>query len=170
MYMLNRRSTMTYLYSLLIFLFSFNITDQASDAIEQITMEQLQAKTIHPENDTLYIVNFWATWCGPCVAELPYFELAAKENADQKVKILLISLDFISEKAKVEAFIKKKNILNQVYLFNAGDPNKWINQIDTSWDGAIPATVFYKAGKKVFFHEGDLTQTELNEKIKTFKN
>jgi thiol-disulfide isomerase/thioredoxin len=48
--------------------------------IESLTLLQLQTKAIQPENDTLYIVNFWATWCGPCVAELPYFEQAAKDN------------------------------------------------------------------------------------------
>lgn len=156
---------MTSIYTLLLFLIVSFAPKSTSEKIETIGLEQLQAKTMHPENDTLYIVNFWATWCGPCVAELPFFEQAAKDNATKKVKILLISLDFLSEEAKVAAFIKKKNLQNEVYLLNAGDPNKWINAIDTSWDGAIPTTVFYKSGKKVFFHEGDLSQAELNEKI-----
>jgi thiol-disulfide isomerase/thioredoxin len=154
------------IYSLFILLF-VSFSPVSSDKIEKITIEQLQAKTIHPENDTLYIVNFWATWCGPCIAELPYFEQAAKMNATKKVKILLINLDFSSEEAKVIAFVKKKNLQNAVYQLNSSDPNKWINEIDTNWDGAIPVTVFYKRGKKVLFHEGELTQTELDEKIKT---
>lgn len=153
------------MYSLFILLF-FSFSTASSEKVEKITIEQLQAKTIRPENDTLYIVNFWATWCGPCIAEIPYFEQAAKLNADKKVKILLINLDFVSEEAKVLAFVKKKNLQNDVYQLHASDPNKWINQIDSTWDGAIPVTVFYKAGKKVLFHEGDLTQSELNEKIK----
>jgi thiol-disulfide isomerase/thioredoxin len=136
--------------------------------METITLQDLKAKIIQPENDTLYIVNFWATWCGPCVAELPYFEQAAKDNATKKVKILLINLDFPSEKMKVIAFIAKKKLKNDVYLLNAGDPNKWIDEIDKSWDGAIPATVFYKSGKKIFFREGDMTQEQLNDKIKTY--
>jgi len=157
---------MVRIYSLLI-LFCFAFTSATSEKVEKITIEQLQAKTIHPENDTLYIVNFWATWCGPCVAEIPYFEQAAKTYTDKKIKILLINLDFVSEEAKVLAFVKKKNLQNQVYQLHASDPNKWINQIDSNWDGAIPVTVFYKAGKKVLFHEGVITQLELDEKIKT---
>ena len=143
-------------------------TEKAQAQTEKITFEQLQAKIMHPENDTVYIINFWATWCGPCVAELPYFEQAAKTYADKKINILLINLDFISEEAKVAAFIKKKNLQNKVYQLNASDPNKWIDQIDTNWDGAIPVTVFYQSGKKVLFHEGEINQAELNEKINTF--
>lgn len=154
------------IYTLFIFLFIALSSELSSAQVESITLEELQAKMIHPENDTLYIVNFWATWCGPCIAELPYFEQAAKIHSDKKIKILLINLDFLSEKTKVTTFVKKKNIQNVVYQLNASDPNKWINQIDTNWDGAIPVTVFYKSGNKVLFHEGDLTQSELNEKIK----
>lgn len=154
------------IYTSLLLLFTSLLSLNTNAQIETITLDQLQTKTIQPENDTLYIVNFWATWCGPCVAELPYFEQAAKENTSKKVKIILINLDFPSENSKVNAFVAKKKLQNDVYLLNAGDPNKWIDKIDTSWDGAIPATVFYKAGKKVFFHEGDLTQVQLNAEIK----
>jgi thiol-disulfide isomerase/thioredoxin len=158
--------TMASIYSLFILLF-ISFSSGSSDTVKKITIEQLQTRTIHPENDTLYVVNFWATWCGPCVAELPYFEQAAKTQAGKKIKILLINLDFASEEVKVAAFVKKRNLQNEVYQLNAADPNKWINQIDANWDGAIPVTVFYKAGKKILFHEGDISQAELDDKIKT---
>ena len=155
---------MAHIYSLFL-LFIFSFSPASLDKVEKITFNQLQNKTIRPENDTLYIVNFWATWCAPCIAELPYFEQAAKTFADKKIKILLINLDFLSEEAKVLAFVKKKNLQNEVYQLTAADPNKWINQIDSNWDGAIPITVFYKGGKKVFFRERDITQLELDKKI-----
>lgn len=158
---------MRFLYTLFTLLFISLYAQKAQAQIEKITFEQLQAKTLHAENDTLYVVNFWATWCGPCVAELPYFEQAGKAYAAKKVKILLINLDFVSEEAKVAAFVKKKNLQNPVYQLNASDPNKWIDQIDPDWDGAIPVTVFYQSGKKVLFHDGEISQSELNEKTET---
>ena len=134
--------------------------------VQEISFETLQSNTIHPENDTLYVVNFWATWCRPCVAELPFFETANKEFADKKVKIDLVSLDLVSAKNNVNQFIENKNMQSSVYLLNAGDPNTWINKIDTSWSGGIPATIMYKKGSTVFFREGDFaTQHELDSVI-----
>jgi thiol-disulfide isomerase/thioredoxin len=131
-----------------------------------ITLDQLQARTIHQDNDSLYVVNFWATWCKPCVAELPYFEEAGKQFADKKVKVALVSLDFIADKEKVNQFIQEKNIQNDVYLLQAGDPNIWINKVDSTWSGGIPATIIYKTGKKIFFREGNFaTQQELDSLI-----
>lgn len=140
---------------------------ESTALIRTITLEELKAKTINSANDTLYVVNFWATWCKPCIEELPYFEQARKNNAGKKVKIFLISVDFMSEREKVSKFSEKKMFQNEVYLLNAGNPNSWINEIEKSWDGAIPATIMYKAGQKVFFKEGDLTQTELDSLIRS---
>lgn len=135
--------------------------------VETISLEQLQNKVIKPEDNTLYVVNFWATWCKPCIEELPYFEEAGKKYADKNVRILLVSLDFASEKEKVSQFVERKSLQNQVYLLNAGNPNVWIDKIEPGWDGAIPATLMYKGGQKVFFHEGELTLHELEYHIQT---
>ena len=133
--------------------------------VKTITLEELKRRTINSQTDTLYVVNFWATWCKPCIEELPYFEQAGKNYLSKKVKILLISVDFLSEKEKVSRFSEKKLFQNEVYLLNAGNPNSWINQIEKSWDGAIPATIMYKDGRKVFFKEGERTQAELDSLI-----
>lgn len=154
------------LFPLALFSWHFSMMETAS--VNKISAEQLVNKVSRPENDTLYIVNFWATWCRPCIEELPYFEEAKKVNTDKKEKILLVNLDFLSESAKVDAFVTKKNLKNEVYQLTDTDANKWINQIDTTWDGAIPVTVFYQGGKKVLFHNGALNQSELNQKITTY--
>ncbi len=160
---------MSFLNSFLIVLCLTFFTIGQTNEVETITLAQLQSKMIHPENTTLYVVNFWATWCKPCILELPYFEQAGKKYADQNVKVLLVSLDFASEKEKVNQFVAKKKFQNEVYLLDAGNPNKWIDSIDTAWDGAIPATVMYKGGKKVYFKEGELTAPELDSIIQTKK-
>lgn len=155
-------------YSFLLILSTLFSPPVKASHVDVITLEQLQAKTIRQNNDSVYVVNFWATWCKPCVAELPYFEQAAKKFTDKKMKIILVSLDFLSQQKQVDQFVENNKIQTDVYLLQAGDPNIWINTIDTNWSGAIPATVIYKNGKKIFFREGDFsTQQELDSLIQT---
>ncbi len=138
--------------------------------MQEVTLEQLQSKVIKTNNDTLYVVNFWATWCKPCVAELPYFEEAGEKYQSQKVKVLLVSLDFLREKQKVDKFVLDKNIKSEVVVLNGGNPNVWIDKLETQWGGAIPATIFYRKGEKLFFREGEFERTELDSIIKTKLN
>jgi thiol-disulfide isomerase/thioredoxin len=140
-----------------------------STQVGVINFAQLQKLTESKKNDTLYVVNFWATWCVPCVKEMPAFIEADKKFAAQKVKVIFVSLNSAKELPNVEKFTATKNILNPVFLLNAGNPNDWINKIDPSWSGSIPATAMYKKGKKVFFKEGGFTQEEIDAAI-TDKN
>jgi thiol-disulfide isomerase/thioredoxin len=137
------------------------------EKVQSLNVEQLKAKTLLQQNDTLYVVNFWATWCKPCVGEMPYFEEAAKKFADQKVKVVFVSLNYPRELATVDKFVNQKKIESECYLLDAGNPNIWIDKIEPEWGGSIPATVMYKNGKKVFFREGEFTQNELDSIIKT---
>lgn len=132
-----------------------------------VTFEQMKAEAATKHNDTLYVVNFWATWCEPCVKEIPYFQQAYKKYNHNKVKMIFVSLNAPRELAKVEQFTNDKNLGPEVLLLNGGNPNDWIDKVDSSWSGAIPATVIYKHGKKLYFHEGELTQDELNKTIET---
>ncbi|HSY77170.1 MAG TPA: TlpA family protein disulfide reductase [Bacteroidia bacterium] len=139
------------------------------NSVSVVTFSQLQAQAATKQNDTLYVVNFWATWCDPCVKELPYFQTESKKFQHSKVKMILVSLNSMKELAKVQQFTTDKNLGPEVLLLNGGNPNDWIDKIDSSWSGAIPATVMYKHRKKLYFHEGDLTQTELDKAIATKK-
>ena len=110
----------------------------------------------------IVIVNFWATWCKPCVHELPYFERINSEMNYEMFNVLLVNLDFNSKyKISASEFIKNKNIKSKVIHLNDTDPDKWINKVDSSWSGAIPATIIFKDRKKVFFKEGEMTYEEI---------
>lgn len=105
-------------------------------------------------NDTTYVVNFWATWCKPCVKELPYFERLEKEKRASKAKtrVLLVSLDFGKElDSKLLPFVEKRRLQAQVIALLDDDYNKWIDQVSPEWSGAIPATLIYRGAQKQFF-------------------
>jgi len=120
------------------------------------------------DNDTTYVVNFWATWCVPCVEELPNFEKLNATYQDKKVKVLLVSIDFPKmAESKLLPFIKEKNLKSDVVLLNDPDANSWINKVDSTWSGAIPATVIYKKDKRQFY-EKSFTYEELETEVKKF--
>lgn len=125
----------------------------------------LQRKT-----DTTYVVNFWATWCQPCVAELPNFEKVTADYKNQKIKVILVSLDM---KKQVESnlipFMEKKNLQSQVIHLSDPDANSWISKVDSAWSGAIPATVIYNRNKRKFY-EQSFTFEQLQKEITQFNN
>lgn len=109
------------------------------------------------DNDTTYVINFWATWCKPCVEELPEFEKINQEFAGEKVKVILVSLDMKTAwNSALTGFINNKGIKSEVVVLYEVDANMWINQVYGAWSGAIPATMIYH-GHKQRFHEGKMT-------------
>lgn len=116
-------------------------------------------------DDTVRIVNFWATWCIPCIKELPIFLRAYEEFKDKPVKISLISLDFPSHlNSRLIPFILENQIHAEVRLLDDPKSNQWIPKVDPRWSGAIPATLIYnKYGR--YFKEGMLEDDELNTNI-----
>ncbi len=120
------------------------------------------------DTDTLYVLNFWATWCGPCVEELPSFEKLNQAYADQKVKVVLISTDFKRNVEKsVKPFIQRKNLKSEVVFMDESNPNNYINLVDSTWSGAIPATLIVSKRKNVsLFFEKKLTYEELEAAVK----
>jgi thiol-disulfide isomerase/thioredoxin len=149
----------------LIFLIQFAFAQD----INVLTFKQFQKK-LKKEKAEIIILNFWATWCKPCVEELPDFERIYAEYKDKNVKVMLVSLDFASDlETNVKPFWKSKGFEMQTYLLNESDPNKWINQIEPKWSGAMPATFVYYKRKQIGFVEGKITEKWLKEKIETKK-
>ena len=118
---------------------------------------------LHFSNDTTYVVNFWASWCTPCVKELPAFERISKEFSGEKLKVLLVSLDFPSQvESRLMPFLEKNGISSEVLVLNDPDANRWIDKVDPGWSGSIPATLIYNRKERIF-HEGTYSYNELKE-------
>lgn len=102
--------------------------------------EELVQRTSHP--DTLYIVNFWATWCVPCVKELPAFNMMHDLYKGKPVKVLLVSFDFKEQyPARLQAWVRKKKLHPEVVWFNETNPTEYIPKIAPRWEGGLPATL-----------------------------
>ena len=130
---------------------------------------ELQKRLTHP-SDTTYVVNFWATWCGPCVQELPSFEQVRAAQTNKKVKFLLVSLDYASQlDKKVKPFVQKRGLQAEVVLLNEPDPNTWLQKVDPRWSGSIPFTLIVnnQARKRITF-EQPLTAAELTAELRKF--
>lgn len=106
-------------------------------------------KRIHNNSDTIYVVNFWATWCKPCIQEMPDFESFYRQNKPALVKIILVSMDFKEDlDKKLVPFLEKNKYSSEVILLDEVNGNDFINKIHTKWGGAIPATYFTTKNKK----------------------
>lgn len=119
-------------------------------------------------DDKVHVVNFWATWCKPCIKELPYFE-EVNANYDKKdVEVLLISLDFPQQfEKRLIPYINENNLKSKIIALDDPDMNRWIPMVDESWTGAIPATIIYTKNKRQFY-ERSFTYEELESEIKQF--
>jgi thiol-disulfide isomerase/thioredoxin len=115
--------------------------------------------------DTTYVINFWATWCAPCVKELPYFEQLRERNEMKPFKMILVSLDFKSKLEGVKSLIAKKGIQSEVVLLADGRASEWIDLVDSTWSGAIPATLVIKNNKRYFYEKSYESYKELEEDI-----
>ena len=118
-------------------------------------------------DDETYVINFWATWCKPCIKELPAFEQLHSTYEDKKVKVILVSLDFPEKlETHVVPFVKKYKLASHVILLDEPDGNSWIPKVSEEWSGAIPATLMVKNGMAKFY-ERPFTYEELENELKT---
>ena len=121
-------------------------------------------------NDKVYVINFWATWCKPCVLELPAFYELHEKYQDKGVEVILVSMDFKSQiESELLPFIIENDIKPEIPVLSDPDANSWIPKIDKDWSGAIPATLIYSKDKRAFF-ETSFTFIDLEKEVKIFLN
>jgi thiol-disulfide isomerase/thioredoxin len=141
-----------------------------AQSVRVVNFKEFQALTTKPaDNDTTYVINFWATWCKPCVKELPYFEQLGQQYKGQKLKVILVSMDFVKDvKSRVEPFAKQKKLQSELLLLNEPDYNAWIDKVSPDWGGSIPATLVMNANKsyRKFYEKDFATFDELQSTVK----
>ena len=138
--------------------------DFVSKKVISLNFEALEKKYFQKKNDSIYVINFWATWCAPCIKEIPYFEKLQQEHKSDQLKVLLVSVDFRNQlESKVMPFVKQRELKNEVFLLDESDQQKFIDRIDKTWSGAIPATLFVKGDKRKFLEKEFTYPTLLNE-------
>jgi len=145
--------------ALSVFFWSFSA--KAQDLITFRNFEEFNAY-IQKNNEKPLVINFWATWCAPCVKELPYFEELHQKN--QNIKIVTVSLDFDKQvESKLKPFLKKKNYSFVATYMADKNFNNWISKVDENWSGSIPATWIINENKGIFVEQEFVSYEELNQ-------
>lgn len=139
-----------------------------AQTVEVIKYPALEKIINDPDDQKVKVINFWATWCRPCIKELPHFEALQKQYPTSELEVFLISFDDVENlESRVEPFVKKRNMESTIKLLDETDYNAFIDKVDPSWSGAIPATLII-AGDERRFVEGELSEAELHNLIKEF--
>ena len=145
---------------------------KSSETVASIDLEVYDYKGLSPllttSSEKIYIVNFWATWCAPCVKELPYFEQMNSNYSDKNVEVILVSLDFPKKyDSSLKPFIKINELKSKVIALNDPNGNSWIPKISEDWSGSIPATLIFNKNKRKFY-EKSFSYDELETEVKQF--
>ena len=124
------------------------ISEAANDNSNEVplyeTFDDFEEAILKHDDDKIYVINFWATWCAPCIKELPYFDELQTKYPD-KYEVVMVSLDFKKQyESRVIPFVEKKNYNSKVVMMADPKANDWIDRVDPSWSGAIPATYIYR--------------------------
>lgn len=128
------------------------------------------APLLNKDTDSIYIYNFWATWCKPCIEEMPFFERILDKQNEAPIGLTYVSLDMPTMWQKqLVPFVQQKNLKGKVVILDDPNMNNWIPRVNEKWGGGIPATLIYKQQHRVF-REGGYTYEELSQIIDSIQN
>lgn len=102
------------------------------------------------------IINMWATWCAPCVEEIPWFNKILKHQADTSIELILVSLDFEDKyETAIAKFLEKNPTNATLYWLDETKADYFCPLLDKNWSGNIPVTLFLnnKTGYRSFFDD-----------------
>jgi thiol-disulfide isomerase/thioredoxin len=150
---------------ILIFVFAFSLTTANAQEIKKWKVQNLEAAIKNADKPTIF--NFWATFCKPCIEELPYFQETAKKYDSAGVQLILVSLDMPQAyPKKISAFAVKNKITAPIVFLDETDADLFCPKVDEKWSGAIPASLFVnnKTGYRKFF-EDQLSKEQVEKEI-----
>ena len=156
------------LYSVKILLLSLILVTAASSRAQEIELISLNSLDllIKTPDKKLKVINFWASWCRPCIMEMPHFEAIDKSKAT----VYFVTLDHPEDIEKARRMVQKNAIQSRVLLLNEKDADKYITAINKDWSGAIPATLFVDARGNKYFHEKAFDKPELENYVKKYSS
>jgi thiol-disulfide isomerase/thioredoxin len=120
---------------------------------------------IKNKSDKLRLINLWATWCGPCVAEFPELVTIMHLYRDRGLEFVTISADDPARKDKALSFLKGKQASGPNYLYTGDDKYKMIEAVDPKWDGALPYTMLVDPNGKIIYGKQGIIDPEALKKI-----
>jgi thiol-disulfide isomerase/thioredoxin len=133
--------------------------------IEPIDIDGI-AGLLKNNTDKLRLINLWATWCGPCVAEFPDLVNINRMYRNRDFELITISSDELVNKDKALKFLQKKQASNVNYIFSGDSKYKLIDAIDPKWQGALPYTLLVEPGGKIVYaKQGAIDADELKKAI-----
>ncbi len=135
--------------------------------VKVVQFSELQEKILHTDS-SLTVFNFWATWCGACIKELPHFDNLEAEKKD--VKVYLVSIDFKEDFKRVKSFVAKRQLKSDILFLDEKDQDYFMRKISSNWSGSIPVTLFVNDLGETFFHEKAFSKEELHEKVNKYLN
>ena len=126
---------------------------------------------LNQDNDTTYVFNFWATWCMPCVKEIPYFQQLDSIYRNEAFRLVFVSLDFKKDYLrKLQPFALERGLERQVLILEDNDSNFWISDIDSTWSGSLPATLIVSGKQRAFYERTFQHVGELSDLVKPYLN
>ncbi|HKH59795.1 MAG TPA: redoxin family protein [Flavitalea sp.] len=134
--------------------------------LETADLDAVKKLISNSESGKLRLVNIWATWCAPCVQELPEFVKMDRMYRERDFEFLTISLDDIAKKDKAVERLKKLEASNKNYIFTGTNKYPFIEAIDPKWQGALPYTLLIEPGGKILYgRQGPIDPLQLKKAI-----
>ena len=142
----------------------------AGFSVEPIDQAGLK-RLIGERNGKILLLNIWATWCAPCIAEFPDLKKLSQTCDTAAIEVVAISADYPDEvDTKIIPFLRKINVPFRVYVAQFEHQEDFINAVNRSWSGALPVSLVYDShGKERFFHVGQQSFDDFKREVERAK-